>query len=49
MSPINLLGEPNSQLMFTIKETTEYDKYWEGYPKRRFIPSNKLQQGIEEK
>ncbi|MBN2588391.1 MAG: hypothetical protein JXA96_00895 [Sedimentisphaerales bacterium] len=38
VSPGNLLGKPNSQLIFTIKEPNEYNKYWKGYPRRRSIP-----------
>ena len=37
IAPGNLLGFPNSQLMFQIRERSEYSKYWDGYPRRRKI------------
>ncbi|MGZ8158831.1 MAG: hypothetical protein ACXWT1_17385 [Methylobacter sp.] len=39
IAPGNLLGYPNSQLMFRIRERSEYSKYWDGYPRRRKIES----------
>ncbi|HHF2979028.1 TPA: hypothetical protein ACPJ0Q_004656 [Vibrio diabolicus] len=32
VAPCNLLGIPNSTMTFTLKEPSEYSKYWEGYP-----------------
>ncbi len=40
VAPANLLGEPNSYLTFSIRDVTEYDQYWNGYPRRRRIPSD---------
>ena len=38
ISPANLLGLPNAQLAFTLAQSTEYSRYWDGYPRRRQIP-----------
>lgn len=35
IAPGNLLGYPNSQLMFWIQERNEYSNFWRDYPKRR--------------
>lgn len=35
----NLLGAPNAQLRFSSREPSVYASYWEGYPRRRRIPS----------
>lgn len=35
ISPGNLLGYPNSQLMFWLQERNEYSIFWRDYPKRR--------------
>ncbi|TFB37235.1 hypothetical protein [Pseudomonas sp. F01002] len=35
IAPGNLLGYPNSQLMFWLQERSEYSVFWEDYPKRR--------------
>lgn len=37
IAPGNILGHPNSHIMFRFKETSEFSKYWEGYPRRRKI------------
>ncbi len=37
VAPGNLLGYPNSELVFLLKESSAYADYWEGYPMRRFI------------
>jgi hypothetical protein len=33
-APGNLLGLPNSHLHFSIKDTSKYSEYWDGYPRR---------------
>ena len=38
IAPRELFGQPNSYIMFSIIEESEYSKYWEEYPKRRTIP-----------
>lgn len=35
IAPNNLLGYPNSQLMFWIRERSDYSQYWDGYPIKR--------------
>ncbi|WP_139834512.1 MULTISPECIES: hypothetical protein [unclassified Pseudomonas] len=35
IAPGNLLGYPNSQMMFWVQERSEYSVFWEDYPKRR--------------
>lgn len=35
IAPGNLLGYPNSQLMFWFQERNEYSVFWRDYPKRR--------------
>jgi hypothetical protein len=35
IAPGNLLGYPNSQVMFWLQERSEYSVFWEDYPKRR--------------
>jgi hypothetical protein len=37
LPPNNLLGTPNSALVFQFSENTEYSSYWETYPRRRRI------------
>lgn len=37
MAPFDFLGLPNSELLFTISPMTDYRKYWENYPRRRYI------------
>ena len=39
IAPGNLLGQPNSELRFEIREVSAYSQYWKGYPRRRKIPS----------
>jgi hypothetical protein len=34
----NLLGLPGAPLTFHVKEASLYADYWEGYPRRRWIP-----------
>ena len=38
VAPRNLLGLPNGEITFYSLEETSYDRYWEGYPRRRKIP-----------
>lgn len=40
VAPENLLGEPNASLTFSLRDVTEYDLYWRGYPRRRRIVSD---------
>lgn len=35
--PCNLLGSPNSTMIFTLHEPSEYSKYWEGYPIKKTV------------
>jgi hypothetical protein len=37
IAPCNLLGLPNSNLMFKIRISSEFSKHWENYPRRRKI------------
>ena len=37
IAPGNLIGYPNANLMFRLKEKSEFSTYWEGYPRRRTI------------
>ena len=37
IAPGNLLGEPNSELCFAIRERSAYSDYWANYPRRRKI------------
>jgi hypothetical protein len=39
VAPHNLLGLPNAMLVFGVREDSEYSRYWQDYPKRRFITS----------
>jgi len=39
IAPGNLLGEPNAELRFLIRESSTYSNYWANYPRRRDIPS----------
>lgn len=41
IAPGDLLGTPNSQLLFATQRKTEYSAYWEGYPRRRRVPPDK--------
>jgi hypothetical protein len=38
LAPGNLLGVPNSSLIFQLRERSEFSLYWEGYPRRRRVP-----------
>jgi hypothetical protein len=38
VAPVDFLYQPNSTLLFTVIAKSEYSSYWEGYPRRRFIP-----------
>jgi hypothetical protein len=40
IAPMNSIGYPNSQLLFRLREASEYSAYWEGYPRRRSIPGS---------
>lgn len=35
IAPCNLLGGPNSTMIFTLHEHSDFSKYWEGYPIKR--------------
>lgn len=37
IAPGNLLGKPNSPLLFQLSVTNEYKEFWTGYPRRRSI------------
>ncbi|TMN71556.1 hypothetical protein CWB85_10650 [Pseudoalteromonas sp. S1727] len=39
IAPCNLLGLPNSNLMFKIRISSEFSRHWENYPRRRKIVS----------
>lgn len=39
IAPGNLLGEPNAELRFDIRERSAYSDYWANFPRRRKIPS----------
>jgi hypothetical protein len=34
LGPGNLIGHPNSELLFHVSEPSLYSNYWEGYPRR---------------
>jgi hypothetical protein len=38
IAPGNLLGSPNSSLIFHLTEPSEFSAYWKNYPRRRRIP-----------
>jgi hypothetical protein len=45
IAPGNLLGSPNSPLVFQLRERSEFSDYWRDYPKRRqFV----IQEGASE-
>ncbi|MBC6608905.1 hypothetical protein H8B13_18940 [Hymenobacter sp. BT188] len=44
----NLLGIPNSEIVFGIQEVSPYSEYWNGYPRRRFIPAKEAEGVTEE-
>jgi hypothetical protein len=37
LAPGNLLGTPNSSLIFQLREPSEFSSYWKDYPRRRRI------------
>ena len=37
LAPGNLLGTPNSSLIFQLREASEFSAYWQNYPRRRRI------------
>jgi hypothetical protein len=39
LAPGNLLGIPNSSLIFQLREQSEFSLYWQDYPRRRRIPA----------
>jgi hypothetical protein len=39
VAPGNLLGFANAEIVFKFRETSIYSRYWDGYPRRRQIPS----------
>jgi hypothetical protein len=38
IAPFDFLGQPNSTLFFVVSPRTEYNLYWQNYPRRRLIP-----------
>lgn len=38
IAPGNLLGIPNATLFFGFRESSVFEKYWNGYPRKRQIP-----------
>lgn len=44
VAPFDFVGEPNSILVFTVSPATPYQDYWEGFPRRRFVPSRSMEQ-----
>jgi hypothetical protein len=38
ISPSRLSLLPNSNMLFLLEYSTDYDIYWDGYPRKRFIP-----------
>lgn len=43
LPPGNLLGYPNSQIVFGIRSRSTFAAYWSGYPRRRRLPPKTLQ------
>jgi hypothetical protein len=39
----NLLGQPNSELRFSLKASTPFSRYWDGYPRRRVLTARQSQ------
>jgi hypothetical protein len=39
IAPGNLLGFANAEIVFGIRQKSVYSDYWDGYPRRRHIPS----------
>jgi hypothetical protein len=39
LPPGNLLGAPNSDLVFQLRERSDFSVYWQGYPRRRHNPA----------
>ena len=54
LAPGNLLGQAHPPLIFVVRSSGEFSRYWAGYPRRRMIPppdqspSNEDSTGIEE-
>jgi len=47
IAPFDFMNQPNSILVFGISAPSEYKRYWKGYPRRRFIPSDAEQKASE--
>jgi len=44
LTPGNLLGIPNSSLIFQLRERSEFSAYWQDYPRRRRIPAAEVKE-----
>jgi hypothetical protein len=42
VAPLASIGYPNSQLLFRLREASQYSTYWAGYPRRRKIPPEQV-------
>lgn len=40
VAPLNLLGAPNCELCFSVRSTSEFEEYWDGYPIVREISAS---------
>ena len=43
----NLLGMANAEISFGMQEASVYSDYWQGYPRRRFIPEREDGQALD--
>jgi hypothetical protein len=43
IAPGNLLGHVNAEIVFRLRETSVFSRYWDGYPRRRLIPNGHTQ------
>jgi hypothetical protein len=41
IAPFDFLSQPNSLLVFTRAPDSVYRQYWENYPRRRFVPTQR--------
>src|SRR5207245_1206730 len=54
LAPGNLLGQAHPPLIFVVRSSGEFSRYWAGYPRRRMIPPpdqmarNEDSEGLEE-
>lgn len=46
LAPGNLLGMPNSTVVFELRELSEYSIYWANYPRRRVISTGNGKPGL---